>query len=93
MPIEIALGISDPESTPAGYASTLRSNLTSAYGNLCNKMGSQLDRQKELYDERTHRKRFHIGQLVWLHSNVVKRGSVKKLHHPWTGPFKVVSLI
>ena len=90
MPCDIALGISDPDSassTPAGYASTLRrTNLMSAYENVRNKMGSQLDRQKKLYDERTHGKPFHIGQLVWLHSNVVKRGSVKKLHHPWTGP-------
>ena len=94
MPIDITLGISDPESaswTPATYASALRTNLTSAYENVRNKMGSQLDRQKELYDEKTHGEPFHVGQLVWLHSNVVKRGSVKKFHHPWTGPFKIVS--
>ena len=94
MPIDITLGISDPESassTPASYTSALRTNLTSAYENVRNKMGLQLDRQKELYDEKTHGEPFHVGQLVWLHSNVVKRGSVKKFHHPWTGPFRIVS--
>ena len=31
-----------------------------------------------------------MGDLVWLHSPVPKQGSCCKLHHPWTGPFKVI---
>ena len=32
-----------------------------------------------------------MGDLVWLHSPVVPRGSSRKLHHPWTGPYKIVN--
>lgn len=34
---------------------------------------------------------FLTGDLVWLHSPVVPRGQSKKLHQPWTGPYKIVT--
>ena len=30
------------------------------------------------------------GDLVWLHTPVVPKGKPRKLHCPWTGPFRVV---
>ena len=27
---------------------------------------------------------------MYLHSTVVRRGQAKKLHHPWTGPWRVL---
>lgn len=33
---------------------------------------------------------FSIGDLVWLHNPVVKKGLTRKLTSPWTGPWKVV---
>ena len=49
--------------------------------------------QKECYDKRIHGKPFKEGDLVWLHSPVVLRGQSRKLHHSWTGPFKIVEQI
>ena len=53
-------------------------------------MVHQLDRQKELYDERIHGKPLKRDDLVWLHSKVIPHGVGRKLHRPWTGPFRVV---
>eukprot|EP00731_Ephydatia_muelleri_P006231 Em0003g479a len=53
--------------------------------------GMQQQRQKDLYDKRAHGKPYIIGDYVWLHSPVVPRGGSRKLHHPWTGPYKVIT--
>ncbi len=42
------------------------------------------------YNDKAHGKPFEQGDLVWLHSTVVPKGVGRKLHHPWTGPFRVV---
>ncbi|KAL5502426.1 hypothetical protein EMCRGX_G009196 [Ephydatia muelleri] len=44
-----------------------------------------------MYDKRAHGKPYIIGDYVWLHSPVVPRGGSRKLHHPWTGPYKVIT--
>ncbi len=54
-------------------------------------MGHSLSRQKDIYDQRAHGKPFMIGNLVWLHCPSVPRGKSKKLHRPWSGPFRIVS--
>ena len=56
-------------------------------------MGQKLDRQREYYDKKIHGQSYKQGDLVWLHSPVVPRGRAKKLHRPWSGPFKVVRRI
>ena len=56
-----------------------------------NTAGMQQQRQKDLYDKRAHGKPYIIGDYVWLHSPVVPRGGSRKLHHPWTGPYKVIT--
>ena len=53
-------------------------------------VGEKQERQKQFYDKKCHGKPFQTGDLVFLHSNVVPRGQAKKLHHPWSGPWRVV---
>ena len=48
-------------------------------------------RRKDYYDKRVHGRPFAVGDLIWLHSAVVPEGKSKKLYHPWTGPFWVLS--
>ncbi len=84
MPIEIMYGPPSPQPTTVSeYASTLRSNLEAAYARVRDQMGHQLDRQKELYDQKRHGWPFKQGELVWLHCPAVPRGQSKKLHM-WT---------
>ena len=77
--------------TVSEYASKLRNNLKSAYECVHDKMGRTLDRQKNIYDQKVHGKPIDKGDLVWLHCPVVPRCKSKKLHWPWSRPFRVVS--
>ncbi|KAL5479339.1 hypothetical protein EMCRGX_G022851 [Ephydatia muelleri] len=61
-----------------------------AYALVRERCQAEHKRQKELYDQKVHRKPFSPGELVWLHSTAVPRGRSRKLHHPWKGPFKVM---
>ena len=53
----------------------------------------QQRRQKNLYDRKVAGAPYCVGDLVWLHSPAVARGSSRKLHRPWQGPYKIVKVI
>lgn len=72
------------------YVSKQSEILQEAYYQVQNRMGLQQDRQKEVYDRRRHGEPFKEGDRVMLYSPVVPRGRSKKLHCPWSGPFKVL---
>lgn len=92
MPIDIMYGTPGPEPvTVSEYAARLRQNLESAYDYVRNRMGHALDRQKDIYDKKVHGEPFTKGDLVWLHCPAVPRGQSKKLHRPWSGPYRIVS--
>ena len=92
VPVDVALGTNLPPSasTIPQYVATLRQSLDTSYSYVKQQMGHELERQKRQYDNRTQGKSFERGDLVWLHSPAVPRGKSRKLHHPWTGPFRVV---
>ena len=46
---------------------------------------------KKNYHKR-HGKPFQNGNLMMLHSPAVPQGHSKKLHCPWSGPYKVVKI-
>ena len=50
-------------------------------------------RQKAYYDKRSNSPTFSPGDIVLLHSPVIKPGITKKFHRPWIGPFRIVSAI
>ena len=87
MPIDLMYGKSPSTSE---YASSLRKWLKEAYRRLRTQMSHKLDRQKDIYDEKVHGVPFKQNDLVWFHSTVVPWGCGRKLHHSWTGPFRVV---
>ena len=57
--------------------------LENAYRHVHSTMGLKQEHQKELYDRKRHGDPYKVGDLVWLHSPVIPRGSSRKLHHPW----------
>eukprot|EP00731_Ephydatia_muelleri_P034748 Em0075g1a len=65
-------------------------SLEDAYSRVREHLGTTVERQKEVYDLKVHGKAFEIGDLVWLHNPVVGRGMAKKLHCPWSGPFRII---
>jgi len=75
------------------YVIQQRRVLQSAFNQVQNRMGLCQDRQKELYNHKRYGRPFEVGDQVMLYSCVVPRGHSKKLHHPWSGPFKVLKKI
>ena len=94
LPVDLMYGSTPHEACTLGdYAYTLRNNLIEAYV-LARKKGiTEYNRQKALYDVKVHGAPYQVGDWVWLHSPAVPRGQCRKLHHPWTGPFRVVECI
>ena len=72
------------------YMTKLHTTLEGAYGRVHNHNGDHLQEHKSHYDGRLHGKPYKVGDMVWHHSPAVQRGRSKKLHLPWTGPYKVV---
>ena len=68
----------------------LHDRLQTAYLAVRGNFQRAFERLKIQYDKNVHGKPFADDDLVWLHSPVVKAGQSKKLHQPWTGPFKVL---
>ena len=94
LPVDLMYGSTPHEACTLGdYAHTLRNNLTEAYVLARRKGITEHNRQKALYDVKVHGAPYQVGDWVWLHSPAVPRGQCRKLHHPWTGPFKVIECI
>ena len=92
MPIDLMYGTPSPEATTVSeHATNLRDNLRNAYHQVRETMNQALDREKDLYDRKVHGPKHEIGDLVWLHSSKVPKGQSKKLHIPWSGPYRVVT--
>ena len=93
MPIDILYGQPTETECSQAYAAALRSRLELAFKYVRQLMGHQLQRQKEFYDRKVHGEPYSEGSLVWLCSPVVSKKAGRKLHLPWTGPYKVVRRI
>ena len=92
LPMDIILGSTpSPAVSVPQYAAQLRKSLDISYASVPDQMGHQLQKQKEQYDTRTQGRPFQVGDMVWLHNPAVPRGRSKKLHRPWTGPYRVAA--
>ena len=90
--VDIMLGTSTATtSTIPQYVVNLRTNLETAYSYVRNRMGHQLEQQKIRYDEKINGRLYKSGDLVWLHNPSIPWGQSKKLHRPWTGPYRVIT--
>lgn len=94
LPTDITLGTHSSQSnTVQHYSEQLKQDLRAAYSYVCDHMGHKLQDQKTYYDNRVEGKPFEKDDLVWLHNSAVPRGKSRKLHRPWTGPFRVVTRV
>ena len=72
------------------HTATLRTTLLKAYQLVRITTSQCHEHQKPLYDKWVHDTSYSPVDLVWVFFDVVKCGQCRKLHHPWTGPFKVI---
>ena len=90
LPVDLAYGSAPMEEmTTQEYVRNLQQT-EKAYSTVRNHAGAALEQQKELYDRKVHGDEYQVGDLVWLHNPLIPKGAKRKLHCPWTGPFKVV---
>eukprot|EP00731_Ephydatia_muelleri_P019301 Em0012g126a len=59
------------------YVQKLKDGLENAYCLVRERCEAEHKRQKSIYDEKVHGKPFNCGDLVWLYSPAVARGSIK----------------
>ena len=82
--------IEQPLQSYGEYIKLLQHRLQRAFDLVKQHVTTEHLRHKEFYDPKIYGKPYKIGDLVWLHSPVPKQESCHKLHHPRTGPFKVL---
>ena len=91
LPVDIAYGTREPDlATPPSYASDLQKSLREAYHRVRTSFDTGHQHRKEIYDKKVHGRQYESDELVWLHSPAIPRGQSKKLHHAWTGPYRVL---
>ena len=73
--------------TTQQYAEELHQDLGAAYVYVRDRMGRKLQHQKAQYDANTQGRPFEKGDLT---APATPRGRSRKLHKPWTGPFREV---
>ena len=76
--------------TPPSYASDLQKSLREAYHRVRTSFDTGHQHRKEIYDKKVHGRQYESDELVWLYSPAIPRGQSKKLHHAWTGPYRVL---
>ena len=91
LPLDVMYGTPGPiVQSPSEHASALKQQMTAAFTLVRRHQIAKHKRQKDFYDQKVHGKPYEPGSVVWLHSPFVGRGKSRKLHHPWSGPYKVV---
>ena len=91
LPIDLVYGTKVQQIPVKEYATSTKQALEEAYGLVRQKLKVAHCFQKAYYDRKLHGKPFAVGDLVWLFSPAVPRGHSKKLHHPWTGLYRVIA--
>ena len=93
LPIDVLYGTTqDSYQSHGEYASLLETRLSSAFEIVREHVSKEHQRQKQFYDAKVHGEPHKVGDYVWLHSPPPK-GTSRKLHHPWTGPYKVIKTV
>ena len=91
LPIDLVYGTGAGQARVTEYASSTKHALKEAYCNVREKLSAAHYHQKVHYDKKVHGRPFAVGDLVWLFSPMVPPGKSKKLHHPWSGPYRVIT--
>ena len=81
------------DATVSEYASDLRCSLETAFGHVRHQLQTKHKQRKEYYDKKVHGDPYCVDDMVWLHNTTIPKGGSKKLHHPWSGPYRVVTKI
>ena len=90
LPLDLMHGTKNPQATPAPeYAPHMKQSMADTYDAVRSQHLLHLH-QKDFYDKRVHGEPYKEGDLVWLHNPVVPPAGSAKLHHYWTGTYRIL---
>lgn len=95
-PIDVLLGtaaVNQPEISPQGYVTELRSSLAQVHAMARNALQSSQAIQKRDYDIKVRAQVYNSGDLVYELNSAMKVGQCRKLQPVWKGPFLVVDVL
>ena len=92
LPIDLMFGSEDslPMHSPSSHASQVSQSLTEAYRLVRERLQTNHMKEEELYNRKVHGPPLQEGEKVWLFTPAVPKGDSRKLHHPWTGPYRIL---
>ena len=92
LPVDVMFGTSTEMSEKSldHYAASLQWKLQYAYGLVQQKFKVVQECQKEFYDTTVHGEPYKEGGLAWLYTTVIPKGTHRKFHHPWSGPYCIL---
>ena len=90
LPIDVIYDTPADVSTLPVFVQKLQQTLKEAYASAHLNTSIHQERQRDTYNIRAHGSPHQPGSLVWLFNSKVPKGRAKKLHKPWSGPYKVI---
>lgn len=92
LPIDLALGIPETRESKCetDYAYELEKQLIKIHEIARKHIKLSSDGMKRYYDRNTNFTEYSVGDAVWFHNPVRKKGLTLKFQRPWNGPFVVI---
>lgn len=71
------------------FVDHIKNRLRDSYEETARNLKSSHDSNKKYYDQKCSGKNYSEGDRVWLYNPVIKKGTCKKFHKPWSGPYVI----
>jgi hypothetical protein len=95
LPVDLPALPSDNEETL--NVEDYKSMISQKYKEIEQEIGYYNEQIKQKMDRIKNKERevvnYKPGDLVWLYYDVVSTGKVKKLSHPWKGPYRIIEIV
>lgn len=96
LPIDVTLG-NNPNPVPSEFCGNTLRHLSTRIAVIREQVKRRLivvqAKKKARYDKHRRSVDYAVGELVWVHYPLRKKGCSQKLLHPFLGPFKVIEKI
>ncbi|KAL5460143.1 hypothetical protein EMCRGX_G033570 [Ephydatia muelleri] len=93
LPMDIIYDTTTPdgiEQQPyAAYVKSQHALLTDAFRRVWENTGQKYSFQKEIYNKKVHGQPLVDGDMAWLFNPAIRKGQPRKLHKPWSGPYRI----
>lgn len=98
LPADLVFGLPPNSTLPAGrqppsHVIQLENTLREIHAQARIKDSAVHQHQREVYDLRQRGPKFAVGDVVWLLSTAVPANESRKLHWPWSGPYRVLECL